>query len=180
MTLTVCMLLPTVRAPTANMEPWRRWRTREGRRHTPARTVSDGIFLIRCTICPASDLLLGFLPSCVWSQSLHIKVMSHNHCTVPSPLCVQIGPFPPVRGGARVKPGSVQLIPSFSLLNAVTLKGQGTGHTLMLRHSYSNCAAATSGASRLFHVRPFHKSHGGLHPQDPLAPRERDLCYPMC
>lgn len=131
---------------------------------------------------------LSFLHLMGECYSLSIKLIKCNchtptHrikcCTVLSVCCVQIESFPLVRGGARVKPSSLQLILPFSLLNAVPLKGQGTGLTLMHCHSYSNCAASTSGGLKTLPHPPFYKFHGGLHPQDPLAPWERDLCFPM-
>ena len=71
--------------------------------------------------------------------------------------------FPCVQGVTRIKPGSPQLILPFSLLNAVILMGQGTGHSVMDNHSYSN-AAFPSGPHP-----PLTNFHEVLHPLDPLG-----------
>lgn len=60
--------------------------------------------------------------------------------------------FPLFRGGARVKPSTLDLILPFSLLNAVTLEGQGTRLKVMNGHSYSNGAGSPLGASGCFHI----------------------------
>lgn len=63
---------------------------------------------------------------------------------------------------------SLQLILPFSLLNAVTLKGQETGLALMDSHSYSNDFASPLGP-RDTSTSPFYKFQGGPHQREPFG-----------
>lgn len=64
---------------------------------------------------------------------------------------VQISAFPHVCGAARVNSNPLLLILPFSLLNALTLKGQGIGLMVIDSHSYSNGSASPLGLGTLPH-----------------------------
>lgn len=139
-----------------------------------------------CVICPFCTLWV-FTRLHFECYSLSIKLIKCNchtptHrikcCTVLSVCCVQIESFPLVRGGARVKPSSLQLILPFSQLNAVTLKGQGTGLSLMHCHSYSNCAASTSGGLKTLPHPLFLQIPWWSAPTGPLGPLGEGFLFP--
>lgn len=101
-------VVPTVRARTVSMEPWTRWTMKEVQRRTPVRMVSD-------ITHSGSDL--------EWALTFKL-CFSHSNNII-SELCLRLC----LLQWLWCHEGEAQVSAAFSLLKAVTLKAQWSGHS---------------------------------------------------